>query len=532
MNLPPAKLRKTFRSKIEAIVGPGGFSAENLDRFNYARDSGFKSAIRIKYNRLEPLPDIIVWPENTLQVQKLVKAAIRHRVPIVPYGAGSGVCGGTVPVKGGMIVDMKKMRKLIRLDKDNLLVEAEAGTMGLHLENELERKGYTLGHFPSSILCASLGGYLAARSAGQKSSRYGKIEDMVREMEIVTGTGEIIRTTSVSNKEGIDLNHVFLGSEGTLGLITKATLRIHPKPQAEAFRGIRFKNLKTGIEALRRMIQSGIRPAVMRLYDELDSFMLFSFKNKGKGFKIPGLLESVQGLLKSQSLQAALALPQTFQALTKMIPGGCVLILMHEGDSRIVAEEQKIAMEIASGLGGSDMGEEPGKHWYAHRYSVSYKASPLFYSGAFTDTVEVAASWDKIGELYDAMTKALSPHALVMAHLSHAYPDGGAFYFTFVAPLKGLKKSEELFDLIWDHAMETCQKVGGVISHHHGVGRLKAKFVTSEWGEGAEIFGIFKELYDPHSIMNPGKLYIPETPLNYPPLKKGGRGDFPQGAAA
>lgn len=507
MILAPPKLKKTFLTKIEEIVGPQGFSFKNLDRFNYGRDSSFKSTIRIKYNISEPLPDIIVWPENTEQVQKLVKAAIRHRVPIVPYGAGSGVCGGTVAVKRGMTIDIKKMRKII-LDPQNLRVEAESGTMGLHLENELERKGFTLGHFPSSILCASLGGYLAARSAGQKSSRYGKIEDMVREMEIVTGVGEIVRTRNVANAEGIDLNQVFLGSEGTLGIITKATLRIYPKPQAMAFRGFRFKNLKTGMEAVRRMIQSGIKPAVMRLYDELDSFMLFSFKQSGKGFKIPNLLGSVQAILKNQSLQAALALPQTFQTLTKIIPGGCVLILMHEGHERIIAEEQKIAMEIATSLGGADMGEEPGKHWYEHRYSVSYKASPLFYSGAFTDTIEVATTWDKMGELYEGMIKALSPHALIMAHLSHVYPDGGAFYFTFVAPLKGLKKSEELFDLIWGKAMTTCQKIGGVISHHHGIGRLKAKFVNEEWGEGAEIYKMFKELYDPHGIMNPGKLFI------------------------
>ena len=510
MKLNPPKLKKTFLSKLEEIVGPSGYSFKNLDRFNYGRDSSFKSTIRIKYNQSEPLPDVIAWPENTAQVQKLVKAAIRHRVPLVPYGAGSGVCGGTVAVKGGMTIDLKKMRRLIRLDEENLEVEVEAGMMGLHLENELERKGFTLGHFPSSILCASVGGYLAARSAGQKSSRYGKIEDMVREMEIVTGTGEIISTQNVANGSGTDLNQIFLGSEGTLGLMTKVTLRIYPQPQAMAFRGFRFRNLKTGMEAVRRMIQSGMRPAVMRLYDELDSFILFSFKKNGKGPKMPALLGSVQGILKNQSLQAALALPQTFQTLTKMIPGGVVLILMHEGHERIIAEEQKIAMEIATSLGGSDLGEEPGKHWYEHRYSVSYKASSLFYAGAFTDTIEVATTWDKMGELYETMTKALSPHALIMAHLSHVYPDGGAFYFTFVAPLKGFKKSDELFDLIWAKAMTTCQKVGAVISHHHGIGRLKAKFVSAEWGEGAELFKIFKAEYDPHGIMNPGKLYIEE----------------------
>ncbi|MBI2341066.1 MAG: FAD-binding oxidoreductase [Deltaproteobacteria bacterium] len=507
MQFEPPKLKKNFLDHLTAIVGPGDYSAKNLDRFNYSRDSNFKSVIRIRHSQVEPLPDVIVWPKDAEQLKKLVRLAIRTKMPMIPFGGGSGVCGGTIAETGGMIVDMKKMYRLLKVDSANLLATAETGIMGYTLEKELQRKGYSLGHFPSSILCASLGGYLAARSAGQSSSRYGKIEDMVRELEVVTGKGEIIQTRDVGNGDGIDLNQIFVGSEGTLGFITKATLRIYPLAPHQAFRGVRFKNMKTGMEAVRRIMQTGLKPAVVRLYDEIDTLLFMGYKKqKGVIEALSGLTVPFRKFLMSPSLWGALSAPKLVAPVLSHLPTGCLLILMHEGIERLVAEEQKIVMEICHDLGGADLGEEPGRVWFEHRYSVSYKASPLFHSGAFVDTIEVAATWDRMEALYKAVLKAMSPHCLVMAHLSHAYAEGGSFYFTFLAPLSGLKKSEALYDLIWDEGIEACQEIGGVISHHHGVGRLKAKYMDREWGEGAALYRRFKDHFDPHGIMNPGKL--------------------------
>ena len=515
MEITATRLKALILRKIESIVGPEFVSARNLDRLNYSRDSNFKSTIRIRFDRPEPFPDVIVWPRETEQVQKLVAMARHQKIPIVPYGAGSGVSGGTIPVQGGMVIDLKKMRKILKVDEENLLVEVESGIMSLHLEEELERRGFTLGHFPSSILCASLGGCLAARSAGQKSSLYGKIEDMVKDLEVVTGSGELLKTRDVSNTDGIDLNQIFLGSEGTLGLITKATLRIFPQPEKLLFRGVRFKDMKAGIEAVRRISQSGLRPAVVRLYDEIDTLLLLSSKGKGGGaLKTLSFLNSLKKRfhheVKFRSLQAIMFSPRFFRGVSKHLPVGCALILMHEGRKRLVAEEQKVSLDICKKLGGHDLGEEPARHWHQERYSVSYNASPIFYSGHFTDTIEVAATWDKIIPLYEALSNVISPHALIMAHLSHVYPDGASLYFTFVAPMDGLKKTEALYDLIWNSAMEKCQEVGGVISHHHGIGRLKAKHMTAEWGEGYRLFKTFKDHFDPDGIMNPGKLFVAE----------------------
>lgn len=504
MQIDTPKLKKSFINRVQGIVGEN-YSIKPLHRLTYARDSNFKSTIRMHYQQSEPLPDIIAWPDRVEQIQKLVQLCSYHKIPIVPFGAGSGVCGGTIPVRGGMVIDVKRLRKILNIDESQMLINVEVGIMSQHLEDELNRRGYTLGHFPSSILCASLGGCLAARSAGQLSSRYGKIEDMVRDLDIVTGRGDLLKTAYVNQIGGVDLNQLFLGSEGTLGLITRATLRFYPLPEKRLFSSFRFTSMDTAIEAVRRISQSGLIPPVVRLYDPLDTLLIFSKKQDGPTRGVQRLNHLIK-MIENGLLRSSLLIPKTFQLINKLSPWGSLVIFMHEGLPELAKFERSFVHQICNDLGGKDLGEDPGHQWYRHRYSVSFKASSIFASGAFTDTIEVATTWDSLPELYTRMVRALSSQALVMAHLSHVYPDGGALYFTVVAPLIGLRYTEGLYDRIWDRAMHVCQKMGAVLSHHHGIGRLKAKYMKDEVGEGMVIYRAFKDLFDPHGIMNPGKL--------------------------
>lgn len=506
MQITAPNLKKNFLKKIEEIVGPKGYSASNLDRFNYSRDSNFASTINLFYNRVDAFPDLIVWPESTSQVQSLIKLANNESMPIVPFGGGSGVCGGTLPVKGGMVVDVKRMRTLLKVDAENLLATAQAGMMSMHMEDELQRKGFTLSHYPSSIICASFGGCLAARSAGQTSSRYEKMEDMVRSVEFISGRGDIIRTRDMTNQNGIDLNQLFVGSEGTLGIFTEGTVRVYPYPKKREFQGFEFKNMQSAMEAMRRVMQAGLKPAVMRLYDELDTALVMKAKSsKDHNNQTQKIASLAKDFIKFNSVKFGLNAPKLLNKAFNLL-NGCGLVTMHEGDPFIVNEEKKITREICLAVGAKELGDGPGKHWFQHRYSVSYNTSKLFHAGLFLDTIEVATTWDKIYHLYEEMRKTIAPHAMIMAHLSHAYTDGGALYFTFVAPLKGRKKSIELYNKIWTSALETLTRLGAVISHHHGIGRLKMKFMADEWGEGLELFKKFKDFYDPNGIMNPGKL--------------------------
>ena len=261
---------------LSALTAPTRVSTRPPDRIAYARDLWPRGLLGVRAGRPEAhLPDVVVWPETVAEVQAIVRYAIVERTPIVPFGAGSGVCGGTLAVCGGILVDLKRMKRLVALDEAHLTATFDAGILGEHLEHELMRRGYTLGHFPSSIMCSTLGGWLAARSGGQCSSRYGKIEDMVRSVEFVTGTGELLDTARAAgiHDGGLDWNQLLVGSEGTLGLFTRATLAIHRAPEARHMRGFSVPRVEVGLDAIRRVMQRGLRPSVVRLYDELDTLL-------------------------------------------------------------------------------------------------------------------------------------------------------------------------------------------------------------------------------------------------------------------
>ncbi len=247
-------------------------SATPVDQIAYARDLWPRHHIAVRDGRVaEHRPGLVVWPSTTEEVASIVRFCAAEGVPLVPYGAGSGVCGGVLPDPRTVIVDLKRMSRWRALDRVTPSLDVEAGALGIRLEEDLQASGFTLGHFPSSILCSTVGGWIAARSAGQCSGRYGKIEDMVAALECVTGTGEVV--TFRRRTLGPDLCPIVIGSEGVLAVVTSATLRLHPAPAARAFGSLSFPTLEAGWEAMRAMFQAGLRPAVARLYDPFDSFM-------------------------------------------------------------------------------------------------------------------------------------------------------------------------------------------------------------------------------------------------------------------
>jgi alkyldihydroxyacetonephosphate synthase len=514
MQLPALELKKTLFTHLDNIVGPRGYSLRDADRLSYSRDSNFRAAIQAHYSHFENFPAIITWPENTKQVEMLVKTAIKHNLAITPFGGGSGVCGGAVPRTGGMVIDLKRMNHILRIDEDRLTVEAEAGIHGLQLEKDLNRHGHTLGHFPSSILSATLGGYLAARSAGQLSTKYGKIEDMIIDLEFVDGQGLVHQTSDISRNQHVDFTQAIVGNEGTLGLITKARLKIFPMAEKRLLRAVSFKSLSYGIDAMRRIMHTGLKPDVMRLYDELDTTLMFSGAKPKKMSlpDLPGLSEARNTIESALNYGGRYLKPwlYKFPRLVNTLGGlswhGNVMILMIEGTSRQAERTLQIILGICQDMSARDLGEDLAQHWYEHRYSVAYKATTLFKEGAFTDTMEVSTTWDNLTNLYRGVTTALKGQCLVLAHISHVYTDGAAIYFTFVAPLSGLKSSLKLYDKIWQKALSVTQKQGGSISHHHGIGRLKKNHIRKEWEDASAIYLKLKSFFDPNAILNPDVL--------------------------
>ncbi|HKY37303.1 MAG TPA: FAD-binding protein [Polyangiaceae bacterium] len=476
-------------------------SSEPIDRAAAARDAWPRHLIAdAGVPRPEAEPLLVVWPDHPEQVQALVALARERGIALVPYGAGSGVCGAVCPPEGSIVVDTKRLTRCAVLP-DEGVVDVEAGVLGVDLEATLQRRGFTAGHFPSSILCSTVGGWLAARGAGQCSSRYGKIEDMVRSADCVLGTGAAVRFTrhaTAPNPLGL-----MIGSEGTLGIITSARLRLHPAPAVRCFAAYRMPTFEQGADGMRRIMQAGLRPAVLRLYDPIDSYLL----SRGKVERASAPATS-SGLPSGFWLRSLLGIPAALSSaiagFERFVSASATLILIFEGEPEQAREHLSAAERLLHELSGESLGEGPARAWLAHRYSVSYRQSKVFQQGAFNDTLEVAAPWSRLPSVYAAVRYAAGRHALVLAHLSHAYPDGCSIYFTLVGTRQGDALSR--YDALIDAALGAALSEGATLSHHHGVGGSKAHFLDLELGGGIETLRGVRRAWDPAALFNPQAL--------------------------
>jgi alkyldihydroxyacetonephosphate synthase len=502
----------TETAGIERALGDatGGarVSTREPDLVSYARDLWPRHHLAVRDGDVAPhKPAAVVWPRTVDEVAKIVERCAELGVPIQPFGAGSGVCGGTLPDARTVVVDLKAMNRVRRIDAAGPVLDVESGALGVRLEEDLGRAGYTLGHFPSSILCSTVGGWVAARSAGQCSGLYGKIEDMVVSLECVVGRGEVVRLRR--RVHGPDLTPLIVGSEGVLGIVTSAELRLWAAPAERTFVAASFPSVEAGCDAIRDMFQSGLRPAVCRLYDAFDSWMAKRGAVSGKK-PAGGASSASSRALKSSAVRYLLRAPRVLNGVVDLVGdrafGGATLILVFEGSGQHGAEDASRARNIAGRHGARDLGEAPARHWLAHRYAVSYRQSPVFMSGAFSDTMEVAAPWSRLMPMYHAVREAMGSRVFVMAHFSHAYPDGCSIYFTFAGSAPDRASSELLYDSTWKDALDAAIDAGGTLSHHHGVGRSKAPKLGRELGHGVDVIHALRGVFDPGGIFNPGNL--------------------------
>jgi alkyldihydroxyacetonephosphate synthase len=491
-------------ARLAELLGPAKVSFASAERIAYSQDRFPLSLLWTRAGEVPYAPDAVCWPERIDDVRAVLALAAREGFPVVPYGGGSGVCGGTVPVRGGVVLDLKRMNRLLAVRDEALLCEVEAGALGQHLEEALNRRGYTSGHFPSSMYCSTVGGWLAARSAGQASTRYGKIEDLCAGLEIVLPGGEVAILKPVPRSAaGPDWRQLLIGSEGTLGVVTRAWLRIAPLPEARRFLSFRFPSVPSGLQAIRKVLRRGLRPAVVRLYDPLDTLVGVS-----GGLKGGGVLEAAKVELIERAKLEVLAHPE-WAAIAGRFSSGCHSVFVCEGDRELSALEARAIEDAALAAGAEPRGEAPAEHWFRHRYDISYKGAPLFREGAFVDTMEVAAPWDRIETLYERVRAALAARAFTLAHFSHAYLDGCSIYFTFAALCPSERETRERYLECWRAGMEATLDAGGTISHHHGIGLLKADFMRREIGPFLDVFCALKRAIDPRGVLNPGKMGLP-----------------------
>jgi alkyldihydroxyacetonephosphate synthase len=484
---PPRRAVIDARPALEAAVN-GRVSLRELDRFSYSRDLWLLTMLWLRQGKTPPPPDAIAWPSSDEELAQLIRVARERSLAVIPYGAGSGVCGGTLAIRGGVAIDLKRFDGIGAVDPDRRQVDVGAGVLGETLERRLQARGWTLGHFPSSIATSTVGGWLAARSAGQLSTRYGKIEDMVISVRGVLGTGERFETPP-RPFEGPDLAQLLIGSEGTLCTFTGATLRVHPRPEAQVFHAFDFESVERGLDAIRTVLRSGLRPAVVRLYDPFDTALVSRHSGAAPPSARRAQPEWLHGVLKVVARQT-LGRPGLLNRVTHLATRSR-LVLMYEGEAKHCEAEDQAGSAICLSMGGVDLGEAPGRAWYAKRYDVNFRLPGLMRAGTFVDTMEVSTPWETVNDVYEHVRRAASEFALVLCHFSHAYADGCSLYFSFIGAGGNEAEVERRYHALWRSALSAATSAGANVSHHHGIGLLVVSgHACSERGASETAHGI------------------------------------------
>jgi alkyldihydroxyacetonephosphate synthase len=395
---------------------------------------------------------------------------------VAPRGGGSGVCGGVAAGDGWVVLDLSRMDRIVSLDAVSQVVDVQAGVRGDRLEAFLGEHGLTVGHYPQSIALSTVGGWVAAASAGQASTGYGAIEDVLLGLTAVLPGGRVLRLhPTPRSAAGPDLRRLLVGSEGTLAVLTEAFLACSPRPLGLRWEGFRFEQVAACLAGVREMFRTGAGMTVLRGYDEVDAGLAFGSLGQSTG---------------------------------------CVAIAGFAADLPGLDDRRRATREAARAAGGQDLGEGHGTHWWQHRndavdlYRRIMGPERLFGPGVVVDTMEVAGLWGALPELYRAVGAALGRHAeAVGCHVSHVYRSGASLYFTFLLRGADDHDVERRYLAGWQDAGTSCRAAGGTITHHHGVGRLKAGFLPAELGEeGVALLRRIKAAVDPQWTLNPGAL--------------------------
>ncbi len=428
----------------------------------------YKWILQGKYKHL---PSAILVPNNTQELSAIMALATELKVGIIPYGGGSGIVGGSIPEKEEVMIDMKKFQEF-SINPINCTATGGAGITGADFENMLNERGFTCGQYPQSFQSAVIGGMVATRAIGTFSTKYGKMDDMTNSLEVVLANGDVVSTHKAPKRStGPELNELFLGSEGVYGIVTKAEIYIYPIAEKRYFEAYTFAKTEIGLEAIRSFIQKGIKPAVIRLYDEVEA----SHKIHSYGFE----------------------------------HGFALLIVGYEGLAEVVDLEQKIVNDTCVAFSGIPKGEKAGREWFETRFSTKKMLDYDQLKGGTADAIEVAAPWDCIGVVWAEMRKALEPLCVdVDCHFSHVYHSGASVYVIFHAKTDGDDfDGEKRYKECLKVAIETSLKYGGNVSHHHGSGKAKAPYLPIEHGQaGYGVMKKIKDVLDPEGILNKGVL--------------------------
>ena len=501
--VPEPGLPHGLQAELEAAVGEPHVSTDALDRVVHARGKSLRDLVRQRRGEFGRLPDVVVTPADEAEVTAVLRAALDADAVVIPFGGGTSISGSLEPepdeARTVISVDLHRLDRVLEIDEISRLARVQAGIYGPELERQLADRGWTFGHFPDSFTHSTLGGWIATRSSGMQSDRYGDIADLTRAVRVVTPAGLLVTRAVPSASTGPSVREMVLGSEGRLGVITEATVHVRRTPPARVILGYLFPDWAEALAAMRDIAASEAEPSVTRVSDMYET--RFSFATR----KDPTPLDRI----KSAGLKAYLERRRGFKA-----DDMCLSFIGYEGTERHVASQRRYVGRIVARHGGLSIGAGPGALYDQKKFDTPYIRDFLLDRGALADVSETSAPWSALGGLYDGVMRAardafanLRVKGYVMCHLSHSYHSGACLYFTFAFKPAAGEAPLDQYGRVKSAIQQAFIDNGATLSHHHAVGTEHAQWLEDDISAPgvAMLRGLFAGI-DPEQNLNPGKI--------------------------
>jgi alkyldihydroxyacetonephosphate synthase len=498
--IPPPRDNLPFLHEIRTQLPEDAVSGDPLARLRHGHGHTLEEMYALRHGRLERVPDLVVYPATEAEVTAIVEAALRHDVCLVPYGGGTNVTDALrCPAdeeRSIVSVDLTRLNRILWIDPVNLMAEIEAGAVGRHLQAELARHGFTLGHEPDSVEFSTLGGWIATHASGMKKNRYGNIEDLVLDLHVVTPKGMLARPAVAPRESaGIDPRRWLFGSEGTLGIITRAVVKIFPLPPVRRFDSVLFPDFESGVRFLFDLTREARPPASVRLVDNLQFQLGQTLKPASRG----------AAALRSRAQKYFVTRVKGFDP-DRMT--ACTLL--HEGSAAEVAAEQAAIGRLARRHGGMKAGAENGRRGYQLTFGIAYLRDFVMRHWILGESFETSVPWSQAVELADRVkrrihaeyaARGLPGRPFATCRVTQLYQTGVCVYFYFGFHHKGIDRPAELYAELEEAARDEILACGGSISHHHGVGKIRQRFLPRVFSPAAlELAADFKRAVDPANL--------------------------------
>ena len=503
LEIPEPVLPRGLRAALEAAAGADHVSVDPRDRVVHARGKSLRDLVRHRRGDIGRLPDVVVHPGDEDAVAAVLRAAIEAEAVVIPFGGGSNISGSLEPPAAGtrsiVSVDLGRLDRVLAIDETARLARVQTGVSGPRLEEQLNARGWTLGHFPDSFAYSTLGGWIATRSSGMQSDKYGDVADLTRAVRVVTPSGLLVTRPVPATSTGPSVREMILGSEGRLGIVTEATVHVHRVPVRRTILGYLLPSWEAGLAAMHDIAAGEAAATVTRVSDANET--RFSFATR----KTPTLIER----FTSRALREFLRRRRDFD-----LDSMCLAFIGYEGSDRHVRTQRKLVGRIVGRHGGLCIGRGPGALYDQKKFDTPYIRDYLLDRGALADVSETSAPWSRLSEVHDRVVSAaqgtfrsLGVPGYIMCHLSHSYHSGACLYFTFALKPTGERDPLEDYAVVKRAIQQTFIDSGATLSHHHAVGTEHAAWLEQDISApGVAMLRALFDGIDPGGNLNPGKI--------------------------